>query len=156
MIDGTFRHHTSDGTTLTPLLKLGLRRTQVLSVDSAIKVKKDVPAGPAALVSCGVTTGYGSAVNVPRSPPATPRGGWLWRSWHRCDPGRQGRRRKEHRRHRPERFKLESAMEFGATHGPVDGGGHGLVGGLTEGVQADSIILTPSVLTGDLSLRRSS
>ncbi|HAB57346.1 MAG TPA: alcohol dehydrogenase, partial [Acidimicrobiaceae bacterium] len=61
MIDGTFRHHTSDGTTLTPLLKLGtFAEHMVLSIDSAIKVQKDVPAGPAALVSCGVTTGYGS------------------------------------------------------------------------------------------------
>ena len=62
MIDGTFRHHTLDGTALTPLLKLGtFAEHMVVSVDSAIKVQ-DVPlARP--LVSCGVTTGYGSAVN---------------------------------------------------------------------------------------------
>ena len=152
MIDGTFRHHTSDGTTLTPLLKLGtFAEHMVLSVDSAIKVQKDVPAGPAAFVSCGVTTGYGSAVNRPRSPPATPS--W-WSAVAVSAPLRsraQGRRCKEHRRHRPERVQGESAMEFGATHtAPSMEEAMELVGGLTEGVQADSVILTPSVLTGDL------
>ena len=51
----------------------------------------------------------------------------------------------------PSEFKRESAMEFGATHtAPSMEEAMELVGGLTEGVQADSVILTPSVLTGDL------
>ena len=64
MMGGGFRHHDSDGNDITPLLKLGtFAEHMVLSVDSAIKIPGDIPPGPAALVSCGVTTGYGSAVN---------------------------------------------------------------------------------------------
>lgn len=153
MIDGTFRHHTSDGTTLTPLLKLGtFAEHMVLSVDSAIKVQKDVPAGPAALVSCGVTTGYGSAVNraeVTAGDTVVVVGcGGLGTA---AIQGAKVAGAKNIVAIDPSEFKRESAMEFGATHtAPSMEEAMELVGGLTEGVQADSVILTPSVLTGDL------
>ena len=141
MIDGTFRHHTSDGTTLTPLLKLGtFAEHMVLSVDSAIKVQKDVPAGPAALVSCGVTTGYGSAVNraeVTAGDTVVVVGcGGLGTA---AIQGAKVAGAKNIVAIDPSEFKRESAMEFGATHtAPSMEEAMELVGGLTEGVQADS------------------
>ena len=153
MIDGSHRHHDAAGNPLTPLLKLGtFAEHMVLSVDSAIKIQKDVPAGPAALVSCGVTTGYGSAVNraeVTAGDTVVVVGcGGLGTA---AIQGAKVAGAKNIVAIDPSEFKRESAMEFGATHSaPSMEEAMELVGGLTDGVQADSVILTPSVLTGDL------
>ena len=152
MIDGTFRHHDADGNDLTPLLKLGtFAEHMVLSVDSAIKIQKDVPPGPAALVSCGVTTGYGSAVyraEVTAGDTVVVVGcGGLGTA---AIQGAKIAGAKNVVAIDPSEFKRESAMEFGATHSAasVDEAME-MVGAMTEGVMADSTILTPGTLTGD-------
>ena len=153
MMAGGFRHHAADGTDLTPLLKLGtFAEHMILSVDSAIKVDKDVPAAPAALVSCGVTTGYGSAVNraeVGAGDTVVVVGcGGLGTA---AIQGAKVAGAKNVIAVDPSEFKRESATEFGATHSaPSMEEAMELVGGLTMGVMADSVILTPSVLTGEL------
>ncbi len=153
MMGGGYRHHAADGTDLTPLLKLGtFAEHMVVSVDSAIKINPDIPPGPAALVSCGVTTGYGSAVNradVTAGDTVVIVGcGGLGTA---AIQGAKVAGAKNVIAIDPSEFKRESAMEFGATHAaPSMEEAMELVGGVTMGVMADSVILTPSVLTGDL------
>ena len=153
MMAGGFRHHTAEGTDLTPLLKLGtFAEHMVLSVDSAIKIDKDIPAAPAALVSCGVTTGYGSAVNraeVKAGDTVVIVGcGGLGTA---AIQGAKVAGAKNVIAVDPSEFKRESAARFGATHSaPSMEEAMELVGGMTLGVMADSVILTPGSLTGDM------
>jgi NDMA-dependent alcohol dehydrogenase len=61
-LDGTFRHHTNDGKDLALMCCLGaFAEHGVLSTASLVKIPEDVPLDKAALVACGVTTGWGSA-----------------------------------------------------------------------------------------------
>lgn len=153
MMAGGFRHRSASGEELNPLLKLGtFSEHMVISVDSAIKVDKDIPAGPAALVSCGVTTGYGSAVNragVGAGDTVVIVGcGGLGTA---AIQGAKVAGAKNVVAVDPSEFKRESAQEFGATHAAASmEEAMELVGGLTLGVMADSVILTPGVLTGDM------
>lgn len=153
MMAGGFRHHSKDGEDLTPLLKLGtFAEHMVLSVDSAVKIPKDISAGAAALVSCGVTTGYGSAVNraeVKAGDTVVIVGaGGLGTA---AIQGAKLAGAKNVVAVDPAEFKREKSMEFGATHAAESmEEAMGLVGGLTEGVMADSVILTPGVLTGEM------
>ena len=153
MINGTYRHHSSSGEDLTPMLKLGtFAQHMVLSVDSAIKIGPDIPAGPAALVSCGVTTGYGSAVNragVGAGDTVVVVGcGGLG---HAAIQGAKVAGAMNIVAVDPSELKQESAETFGATHsaGSMEEALE-LVGAMTLGVMADSVILTPGVLTGDM------
>jgi NDMA-dependent alcohol dehydrogenase len=153
MIGGGFRHHTAAGEDLTPLLKLGtFAEHMVLSVDSAIKIQKDIPAGVAALVSCGVTTGYGSAVNraeVKAGDTVVIVGcGGLG---HAAIQGAKVAGAKNIVAVDPSEFKRESSQKFGATHSAANmEEATAIVGEMTMGVMADSVILTPGVLTGDM------
>jgi NDMA-dependent alcohol dehydrogenase len=63
LTDFTSRHHSKDGKDLGTMVALGtFAEHTVVSVDSAIKIEKHIPLERAALVGCGVTTGWGSAV----------------------------------------------------------------------------------------------
>ncbi|MEZ5167832.1 MAG: NDMA-dependent alcohol dehydrogenase [Acidimicrobiales bacterium] len=153
MMAGGFRHHSAAGEDLTPLLKLGtFAEHMVISVDSAIKIDADIPAGPAALVSCGVTTGYGSAVNraeVKAGDTVVIVGcGGLGTA---AIQGAKVAGATNVVAVDPSEFKRESAMTFGATHSAASmEEAMELVGGMTLGVMADSVILTPGVLTGEM------
>ena len=60
--DFTSRHHSKDGTDLGTMVALGtFSPYTVVSVDSCVKIEKHIPLESAALVGCGVTTGWGSA-----------------------------------------------------------------------------------------------
>src|SRR6201993_232279 len=62
--DGTFRHHLADGKDLGHLAKVGtFAEHTVVSTSSLVKVEPDLPLLPAALLSCAIPTGYGSAAN---------------------------------------------------------------------------------------------
>jgi NDMA-dependent alcohol dehydrogenase len=62
LTDFTARHHSKDGKDLGTMVALGtFAPYTVVSVDSAIKIEKHIPLERAALVGCGVTTGWGSA-----------------------------------------------------------------------------------------------
>ena len=153
MMAGGYRHHSSRGEALSPLLKLGtFAEHMVISVDSAIKIPKEIPAGPAALVSCGVATGYGAAVNRAEVKPGDTVvivgcGGL----GHAAIQGAALAGARNVLAVDPSEFKQESGMAFGATHraGGLDEA-NAIVRDLTAGVMADSVILTPGVLTGGL------
>jgi NDMA-dependent alcohol dehydrogenase len=60
--DHTARHHAADGQDLGVMCCIGtFGEYTVCSEASAIKIDKDIPLDKAALVGCGVTTGWGSA-----------------------------------------------------------------------------------------------
>jgi NDMA-dependent alcohol dehydrogenase len=62
MSDGTSRHH-FNGTDLNPIMNLGTWSGHgVVDEASLLKIDKDLPFGPMALVGCGATTGSGSAM----------------------------------------------------------------------------------------------
>ena len=74
--------------------------------ESVIKVDDDLPLEAVALVSCGVATGWGSAVK--RADTAAGRHGGRRRHRRHRDqrrPGRSPRRRQAHHRHRPDRVQ---------------------------------------------------
>ncbi|MGZ4710405.1 MAG: alcohol dehydrogenase catalytic domain-containing protein, partial [Acidimicrobiales bacterium] len=61
--DGTSRHHAHDGSDIATMCCLGsFAEHSVMNKASVIKIDPDIPLDKAALVACGVTTGWGSAV----------------------------------------------------------------------------------------------
>jgi NDMA-dependent alcohol dehydrogenase len=61
--DQTSRHHSKDGTDLGTMVALGtFSPYTVVAVESCVKIDQNIPLEKAALVGCGVTTGWGSAV----------------------------------------------------------------------------------------------
>lgn len=153
MPPGGFRHHDADGNGLTPTLKLGtFAEHMVLNVDSTVKIDPDIPPIPAALVSCGVTTGFGSVVNraeITAGETVVVVGcGGLGSAAIQAA-------RVAGARHivgvDPVELKRESAGRFGATHVASDmEEATELVKSITHGVMADGVILTPSVMRGEM------
>jgi S-(hydroxymethyl)glutathione dehydrogenase/alcohol dehydrogenase len=65
LLDGTFRMHALDGSDIATTLRLGTFSAHTVTPeDNVVAIPKDVDLIPAALVSCGVATGVGAAVNV--------------------------------------------------------------------------------------------
>jgi Zn-dependent alcohol dehydrogenase len=63
--DGTHRFATADGTAVAQMVASGTFAEEVVVSDiSVVPIAPDVPFGPAALLGCGVLTGYGAAVNA--------------------------------------------------------------------------------------------
>ena len=131
---GTFAHHT------------------LLSEESVIKVDRDLPAPVVALVSCGVATGWGSAVHragtVAGDVVVVVGCGGVGMN------AVQGAAMAGARvvvAVDPAEFKREAASQFGATHAcssmteAID-----LVREMTWGQMADRVIMVPSVMYGDL------
>lgn len=150
--DGTDRHFVGD-TPLKMLAKLGtFAEHTVIHENSAVKVDEDLPFAAVALVSCGVTTGFGSAVNRAEVKPGETVvvvgvGGIGMNAVQgaRCAGARNIVAVD------PVEFKRETAMAFGATHSAASmAEALPLVAELTVGAMADSVILTPSVLYGEL------
>ena len=152
MSDGQWRYHL-DGQNINRMTQLGTFAEQLLANEtSLVKIDPGVSLKAAALISCGLSTGFGSAVD---------RGG--------VKPGEtvvvvgcggvgsgaiQGARIAGARfivAVDPLPFKVEKAKEIGATHGAASIlDANFLLPELTEGRMADVVILTPGVLTGDL------
>jgi S-(hydroxymethyl)glutathione dehydrogenase/alcohol dehydrogenase len=150
--DGTSRHHVN-GQDVGIMAKLGtFAEHSVVNEQSLVKVDADLPLTAVALVSCGVTTGWGSAV-------------------HRAEvrPGEtvvvvgiggvginavQGARMCSARNVvavDPLEFKQKAALDFGATHAVASmEEAIPLVTELTRGQMADAVILIPGVMYGDL------
>ena len=151
--DGRCAHHGPDGEEINTMAKLGtFAEHMLLSQDSVVKVDKDIPLVPVALVSCGVATGYGSAVNragVSAGDTVVVVGcGGIGSN---AIQGAKAAGAKNIVAVDPAEFKREHAGVFGATHtSPSMEEAMELVGGLTEGVMADSVILTAGVITGDM------
>jgi NDMA-dependent alcohol dehydrogenase len=148
--DGTFRHHTADGRDLGHLSKVGaFSKHTVVSMDSIIKIDAHLPLLPMALLSCGVPTGYGSAENrakvktgdtvvvigVGGIGSAAVQGARINGAAHIIAVD-------------PVEFKRKSAMGFGATHAAADTDeAASLLRDLTNGVMADSVVVSPSIIS---------
>lgn len=148
--DGRVAHHIA-GAEASALAKLGtFSEHMLLSQDSVVKVESDLPWGPAAVVSCGVATGWGSAVHraqVESGDTVVVIGvGGIGAN------AVQGARMAGAKRIvaiDPIEFKREKAMEFGATHTfssleeatPA-------ISEMTWGQNADKVIITVGLVDG--------
>jgi len=152
MSDGQWRHHL-DGQKLNRMTQLGTFSESVLANEaSLVKIDPGVSLKAAALISCGLSTGFGSAVDRAKVKPGETVvvvgcGG--------VGSGALQGARIAGARYivavDPLPFKVEKAKEIGATHGAASIlEANLLLPELTEGRMADVVILTPGVLTGDL------
>ena len=148
--DGRVAHHIA-GAEASALAKLGtFSEHMLLSQDSVVKVESDLPWGPAAVVSCGVATGWGSAVHraqVESGDTVVVIGvGGIGAN------AVQGARMAGAKRIvaiDPIELKREKAMEFGATHTfssleeatPA-------ISEMTWGQNADKVIITVGLVDG--------
>jgi NDMA-dependent alcohol dehydrogenase len=151
--DGTPRHFTEDGTSITMFAKLGTFANHAcVAENSLIKVDDDLPFEAVALVSCGVATGWGSATTRAEVRPGdTVVVVGIGGIGINAVQGAAMAGAKRVIAIDPVEFKREKAMEFGATHtfssmeeamAPVTE--------LTWGQMADKVIMTPGVMYGDL------
>jgi len=151
--DGTYRTHTADGQDIGTLAKLGtFAEHMVLSEASVIKVEPDLPLDAVCLVSCGVATGYGSAVSraeVGAGDTVVVVGvGGIGAN---AVQGAAAAGAAHVIAVDPVEFKREKAMEFGATHAVASmEEAKPLVNDLTWGRMANATILTPGVLYGHM------
>jgi NDMA-dependent alcohol dehydrogenase len=151
--DFTSRHHASDGTELGAMCCLGtFEPFTVVSEASCIKIEPDIPLDKAALVGCGVTTGWGSAVNA-----ADVRSGetvvvvGLGGIGMNAIQGARLAGADAIVAVDPLENKRAWASTFGATHSAASmEEATTLVSELTRGAMADKAILTVGVATGDL------
>ena len=151
--DFTARHHSSDGTDLGLMCLLGtFAEHTIVAEASCIKIENDIPLNVAALVGCGVTTGWGSATYAADVQPGETvvvvgaggigvnaiQGAALAGARHIVAVD-------------PVDFKREQAMVFGATHtaSSVEEATE-LVGQITWGANADKTIITVGVGSGEL------
>ena len=150
--DGTWRYHL-DGRNVNRMTQLGTFSESVVANEaSLVKIDPHVSLKAAALISCGIATGFGSAVDRGKVKPGETVvvvgcGG--------VGSGAiQGAKLAGARQIvavDPLPFKLDRALEIGATHRAASILEANLVlPELTEGRMADVVILTPGVLTGDL------
>lgn len=151
--DMTARHHAKDGHDLGLMCCLGtFSPFTVVNEASCIKITEDIPLDRAALVGCGVTTGWGSAVNAAAVEPGD--------TVVVIGLGGVGMNAVQGAAFAGARFvigvdpvasKRERAATFGATH--VAGSlaeAQALVGELTWGANAERAILTTGVADGAL------
>jgi NDMA-dependent alcohol dehydrogenase len=151
--DFSYRHHAKDGRDLGIMVGLGtFSPYTVVNVDSAVKIRKDVPLERAALVGCGVTTGWGSAtyaadVQSGESVAVVGLGGIGMSAVQGAAMAGA--------RHviaiDPVAWKREKALTLGATHtAPSMADAQPLISEITQGAMADKAILAVGLATGDL------
>ena len=149
--DFTARHH-AKGQDLGLMCCIGtFGEYTVASQASCIKIEDDIPLDKAALVGCGVTTGWGSAVYAADVQPGETvvvvgcggvgmnavQGASMAGARHVIAVD-------------PLEFKREQAQIFGATHSAASiEEATALVGDLTWGAMADKVILTMGVAQGE-------
>lgn len=151
--DFTARHHAKDGQDLGLMCCLGtFSPYTVVNEASCVKIEQDIPLDKAALVGCGVTTGWGSAVYAADVQPGDTvvviglggigmnavQGAAFSGARHVIGVD-------------PLEAKRDRAPDFGATHvaGSIEEA-QALVGELTWGANADRAILTAGVAEGNL------
>ncbi len=151
--DFTARHHTKDGADLGIMCCIGtFSPYTVVSEASCIKIDNDIPLDKAALVGCGVTTGWGTATYAADVQPGETvvvvgcggvgmnavQGAAMAGARHVVAVD-------------PVAFKREQAEQFGATHtaSSVEEA-TALVGEITWGANADKAIITTGVAEGSM------
>jgi NDMA-dependent alcohol dehydrogenase len=150
--DGTMRYHLK-GEDLNVMAKVGtFAEHSVVHEASLVKVDPDLPLNVVALVSCGVTTGWGSAVyRAEVKPGETVVVIGVGGVGINAVQGAAMVGAKNIIAVDPVEFKQKAALDFGATHsaGSIDEA-IPLVRNLTRGEMADAVILVPSIMYGDL------
>ncbi|MGA7050383.1 MAG: NDMA-dependent alcohol dehydrogenase, partial [Mycobacterium sp.] len=150
--DGTVRRHLGDEA-LMATTQLGTFSEYIVAAEnSLIKIDKSTPFHAASLVSCGVTTGWGSATVCAGTEPGDTVvvigiGGVGMNAL-------QGARAVGAQYIvgvDPVAFKRDAAAQFGATHtSPSAAEAIELVRELTHGVMADRVVITAGVVPADL------
>ncbi|AEV71010.1 oxidoreductase, Rxyl_3153 family [Mycolicibacterium rhodesiae NBB3] len=150
--DGTSRRHLG-GEALTAMTQLGtFSEYMVVAEESIIKVDDSIPFEAASLVSCGVTTGWGSATvgvgtQVGDTVVVVGTGG----VGINAVQGARAAGANAVVAVDPVDFKRDTAKFFGATDtSPSMEEAFPLVKEITNGVMADRVVLTPSVLYAEL------
>ncbi len=150
--DGTPRHR-YEGRPLNVMSKLGtFAQYGVVHEASLVKVDPGLPLAAVALVSCGVTTGWGSAVyRAGVEPGDTVVVVGVGGVGMNAVQGAHMAGAKYVVAVDPVEFKRKSALDFGATHtaGSMEEA-LPMVIDLTQGQLADAVILVPSVMYGEL------
>jgi NDMA-dependent alcohol dehydrogenase len=152
-LDGTSRHHTAAGEDLALMCCLGtLAEYTVVNVNSVVKVSDHYPSDKAALVGCGVPTGWGSVVYA-----AEVQAGETVVVVGVGGVGMNAVQAAANAGARfvvavdPVEFKRDLAIDFGATHVAASlEEATALVEQITWGQFAEKSILTVGVATGDL------
>ncbi len=150
--DGTYRHHLN-GMVLNRMTQLGtFAERMVVNEASVIKIDPEVNLKAAALISCGVSTGFGSVVDRAQTRPGEvvviigAGGVGSGAIYGARFAGAQAIVVID-----PLEFKRDHALSLGATHAVASTlDAHFLVSELTRGRMADVVVLTPGVMTGDL------
>jgi len=143
-LDGTFRFH-GRGADIGQMCVLGtFSEYTVVPIASVVKVDKDIPLDKAALVGCGVTTGYGAAVRTGEARDGDTvvvmgvgglginavQGAALAGARHVIALD-------------PVAYKRERSFEFGATHAAADvAEAQALITDITRGTMADVCVVT--------------
>lgn len=150
--DSTYRHHL-EGTVLNRMTQLGtFAERMVVNEASVIKIAPEANMKAAALISCGVSTGFGSVVDRAQTRPGEVvviigAGGVGSGAIY----GARFAGAREIVAVDPLESKRDNALALGATHCvPTSLDAHFLVSELTQGRMADVVVLTPGVMTGDL------
>jgi NDMA-dependent alcohol dehydrogenase len=150
--DGTMRYHLK-GEDLNVMAKVGtFAEHSVVHEASLVKVDPDLPLNVVALVSCGVTTGWGSAVyRAEVQPGETVVVIGVGGVGINAVQGAAMVGAKNIVAVDPVEFKQKAALDFGATHtaSSIDEA-IPLVRDLTRGEMADAVILVPSIMYGHL------
>ena len=150
--DGSYRYH--EGTTdFGQMCLLGtFSQYAVLSEASVVKIEDDIPLELAALVGCGVPTGFGSAVNAGETRPGdTVVVYGIGGVGANALQGASIAGARYVIAVDPVEFKRESAMKFGATHAvATTEEAQALAFELSWGVGADQAIVTMGVVTEDV------
>jgi S-(hydroxymethyl)glutathione dehydrogenase/alcohol dehydrogenase len=152
--DGTARRHLGDED-LTAMTQLGtFAEYAVLAEQSVIKIDESVSFEAASLVSCGVTTGWGSGtIGAGTQPGDTVVVVGTGGVGINAVQGARSAGANAVVAVDPVPFKRDSAKFFGATDTSRSvEEAFGLVQELTRGVMADRVVLTPSVLHPELLL----
>ncbi|ORA65116.1 alcohol dehydrogenase [Mycolicibacterium elephantis] len=156
--DGTCRRHVSGpggDEDLMAMMQVGTFAEYVVASErSLVKIHDWIPLEAASLVSCGVTTGFGSgSVAAGTEPGDTVVVVGVGGIGMNAVQGAKVAGAKHIVAVDPNEFKREIAPTFGATHTAVDAGAAlELVKDITWGVMADRVVLTPGVVPPDLVL----
>jgi alcohol dehydrogenase (nicotinoprotein) len=153
---GGFRFHDDEGADLGGFCMLGtFSERAVVSQASCVKIDKDIPFDVAALVGCGVPTGWGTSVYA-----AGVRAGDTVVIFGAGGVGMNAVQGARYAGARtvvvvdPVPFKLDSALKFGATHVFADpDAAHDAVVAMTRGQLADHAICTVGVLEAEVVSR---
>ncbi|BCO35914.1 NDMA-dependent alcohol dehydrogenase [Mycobacterium heckeshornense] len=152
--DGTRRRHLGDED-LMAMMQVGTFSEYVVASErSLVKVNDWIPLEAASLVSCGVTTGFGSgSVAAGTQPGDTVVVVGVGGIGMNAVQGARIAGAKHIVAVDPNEFKRQTAPGFGATHTVADAGAAlELVKEITWGVMADRVILAPGVVPPDLIL----